>query len=168
MHETADEIEALQDLLDRSYARSGGHLQSIVTGDKRLNARQVVRYLEGVKHIAVATVSSKGEPRVSPVDGHFLHGHFYFGTEGSSLRIRHLRRNPAVSATHVVGDDVGITVHGRAVLLSKGEPEADTLADLYTRIYGSNPYEWGNDIVFARIDADSMITYAPHPEKYPE
>ncbi|HLF75964.1 MAG TPA: pyridoxamine 5'-phosphate oxidase family protein [Dehalococcoidia bacterium] len=75
-------------------------------------------------------MSSKGEPRVSPVDGHFLRGRFYFGTEGASIRIRHLRRNPSISISHFVGDDVAITIHGRAVLLQKGDPEADELAAL--------------------------------------
>jgi hypothetical protein len=145
MQETPEQIQALQALIDKSFAAAGAHLLSIVSEDKRLNARQVVEYLQGTKHIAVATVSSTGEPRVSPVDGHFLRGRFYFGTEGASIRIRHLRRNAAISISHVVGDDVAITIHGRAVLLQKGDPEADELAALYTRVYGSDPYTWGTD-----------------------
>jgi hypothetical protein len=168
MDETEEQIQALQALIDKSFAAAGGHLVSIVSEDKRLNARQVVQYLQGTKHIAVATVSSKGEPRVSPVDGHFLRGRFYFGTEGGSIRIRHLRRNPAVSISHFAGDDVAITIHGRAVLLQKGDPEADEMAALYTSVYGSDPYTWGNDIVFARIEPETMIAYAPDPTKFPE
>jgi uncharacterized pyridoxamine 5'-phosphate oxidase family protein len=168
MLETEAQIQELQELIDRSFARAGRHLVSIISEDKRLNARQVVEYLQGTKHIAVATVSSRGEPRVSPVDGHFLRGRFYFGTEGGSVRVRHLRRNPAISATHFVGDDVAITIHGQAVLLEKGNPEADELAELYERVYGSNPYTWGSDIVFVRVDPESIITYAPDPSKFPE
>jgi uncharacterized pyridoxamine 5'-phosphate oxidase family protein len=168
MQETEAQIQELQELIDRSFARAGRHLVSIISEDKRLNARQVVEYLQGTKHIAVATVSSRGEPRVSPVDGHFLRGRFYFGTEGGSIRVRHLRRNPAISATHFVGDDVAITIHGQAVLLEKGNPEAGELAELYERVYGSNPYTWGSDIVFVRVDPESIITYAPDPSKYPE
>jgi uncharacterized pyridoxamine 5'-phosphate oxidase family protein len=166
MYETEQDIEALQALLNRSYAGAGAHLQSIVTPDKRLTAQQVVNYLTGVKHIAVATVSSRNEPRVSPVDGHFLRGKFYFGTEASSLRIRHLRLNPAISVSHFEGDAIAITVHGRAVLLEKGEPEADWLAQIYTQAYGSNPYEWGNEIVFGRVEPELMFTFALEPEKF--
>ncbi len=168
MQETEEQIAALQALIDRSFAAAGPHLTSIVSDDKRLNARQAVTYLVGTKHLAVATVSSKGEPRVSPVDGHFLRGRFYFGTEAGSIRIRHLRRNPAISISHFAGDDVAITIHGRAVLLTKGDAEADELAGLYERVYGSNPYDWGNEIVFVRVEPESMITYAPDPSKYPE
>ena len=85
VYETEDELAALQALLDRSYAAAGGHTRSIITPERRLNARQLVRYLQDTKHIVVGTVTSKGEPRVAPVDGHFLHGRFYFGTGDRAL-----------------------------------------------------------------------------------
>jgi len=123
--------------------------------------------LQGTKHIAVPTLSSRAEPRVSPVDGHFLCGRFDLGTEAGSIRVRHLRRNPSISISHFIGDDVAITVHGRAALLEKGHPEADELAALYERVYGSNPYTWGTDVVLVRVDPESIITYAPDPSKFP-
>ena len=82
MHETEAQIRELQTIIDRSFAAAGKHLVSIISEDKRLNARQLVEYLQGTKHIAVATVSSRGEPRVSPVDGHFLRGRFLLRHRG--------------------------------------------------------------------------------------
>src|ERR1051325_11680598 len=98
MFETEEQIVELQAILDRSYERLGTHASVIITPERRLSARQVVTYLVRMKHIVVGTVTSDGEPRVAPVDGHFLGGRFWFGTGDAALRIQHLRRNPAISA----------------------------------------------------------------------
>jgi len=38
MHETAEDLSTLQDLLDRSYAAGGTHLRSVITAERRLTA----------------------------------------------------------------------------------------------------------------------------------
>jgi general stress protein 26 len=166
MFETHDEILALQALIERSFDRAGSHLLSIVTPERRLTARQTIIYLQGIRHIAVATVSPRGEPRVSPVDGHFLRGRFYFGTTESSQRVRHLRRNPAISVSHFVEDKVGVTVHGHATILNKGEAEADWVDSYWTEVYGSSAFGLAPDVVFVRVEPDTMITYAPEPDQF--
>src|SRR5262245_19990052 len=93
--ETDAEMRTLGALLERSMGAANPHAQSIVTPERRLSAGQLVRYLQAVKHLGVATVSAKGEPYVSPVDAFFLHGRFVFSTAASSLRARHLARRPA-------------------------------------------------------------------------
>src|SRR2546430_1841235 len=123
MHETLEEIAALQTLLDESYSRAGEHFRSITTPERRPNAKQLVNYLTGVKHIALATVNKAGEPLVGPVDGWFLHGHFYFGSSMESVRAKHIKRQPAVSITHVAGDDIAVTMHGKAVEIPRGSDE---------------------------------------------
>ena len=45
MYETDEQIGELQGLIDRSFAQAGPHLLSIMTPERRLSARQVVRYL---------------------------------------------------------------------------------------------------------------------------
>jgi hypothetical protein len=74
MYESEEDVRRLQELLDRTLARANPHLASIVTPERRLTARQVVRYLQGTKHVAFATVNERGEPRVSPLDGVFVRG----------------------------------------------------------------------------------------------
>ena len=169
MYETDEQIAALQAILDRSFERAGVHTLSIIRPERRLNARQLVKYLEGMKHIVVGTVTSKGEPRVAPVDGHFLRGRFYFGTDARAFRIRHLRRNPAISACHMVGDELGIVVHGRGVLFGQDDAEGEELRAHYTKYYGSDPYSWGAaEIAWVRIDPEIITTFAQDPSKYPE
>ena len=61
MYETKDDLAWLQELLDRTLARANPDLASIVAPERRLNARQVVRYLQGTKHVAFGTVNACGE-----------------------------------------------------------------------------------------------------------
>ena len=81
MLETTDEIDALQALLDASHARATGHLRGIINDDRTLTAEQLVALLTGMKVLSVATVTARGEPRISALDGHFLHGTWTFSTE---------------------------------------------------------------------------------------
>ena len=78
MLETPEEMDGLQQLLDRSAAAAGPHLRGIITDDRRLSAAQVCRLMQGLRLLVVATVPADGRPLAGPVDGYFLHGSFYF------------------------------------------------------------------------------------------
>jgi hypothetical protein len=162
LHETAEDLAQLQALIDRSYASAGPHLLRIHTPERRLTAEQVAERLPGMSLLALATVSGDGRPIVGPVDGIFYRGSFHFGSSPDSLRFRHIERRPHVSATHLPGEELAITVHGRAapVVVEGGFRQA--LLDIYVPRYGP---EWETDFldtgpVYARIDADRMFTYA--------
>jgi uncharacterized pyridoxamine 5'-phosphate oxidase family protein len=165
MHESPADLVALQDLLDRSYAAAGAHLLSIHTADRRLRAGEVAERLTGMRLLALATVTSDCRPIVGPVDGIFYRGALHFGSAPDSLRFRHIRARPQVSATHLPGEELAITVHGRAVPVDiRGEEGAglrQTLLDVYTPRYGP---EWVDFLdsgpVYARIEADRMFTFS--------
>ena len=112
MRETAEEVQWLQALMDATHARANAHMAAIVKPERQLRAAQVVAYLQGLKHVAFGTVNARGEPRVSPLDGHFVHGRFTLSTGRGSARWRNLERNPACSAAHYVGDEVAVVVNG--------------------------------------------------------
>jgi hypothetical protein len=163
MHETAEDLAALQELLDRSYAAAGPHLLRIHTPERRLTAEQVAERLTGMCLLALATVSADGRPLVGPVDGIFFRGAFHFGSSPDSVRFRHIAARPWVSATHLPGEELAVTVHGRAerVDVSSGAFR-QTLLDIYTPRYGD---EWGESFldsgpVYARIDAERMFTFS--------
>ena len=168
MFESDGEVRKLQVLLDRTLAHANPHLLRIVKPERRLTARQVVRYLQGTKHVAFGTVNERGEPRVAPLDGVFVRGRFTVSTGGRAARLRHLRANPACSAAHMDGDTVGIVVHGRATIIGQTEEGADELEPIWRDIYGSSPFDWGEGVVFMRIEPSSMWAYAFHPEQFPE
>src|SRR5712691_3047256 len=146
MQETAEDLATLQDLLDRSYAGAGPHLLRIHTPERRLSAAQVADRLTGMCLLALATVTADGRPVVGPVDGIFYRGAFHFGSAPDSVRFRHIRARPQVSATQIPIDG-GFR---------------QTLLEIYVPRYGAG---WESDFldsgpVYARIDADRMFTFA--------
>lgn len=159
MRETAAEIAALQELMDASYTRSTSHLQEIVSGPRRLTAEQVVAALDGMKVLTLATVTAAGEPRVSAVDGHFLHGRWTFGTDGRAAKARHLAARPAVSAAHVDGERLGVFCHGNAVRLTPQDPAWEETIAHWTAYYGSDPTTWGEDVRMYRIEPAWLVGY---------
>jgi len=96
LHETPEDLAALQELLDRSYARAGPHLLRIHTPERRLTAEQVAERLTGMCLLALATAGEDGRPIVGPVDGVFYRGAFHFGSSPDSVRFRHIRTRPQV------------------------------------------------------------------------
>ncbi len=164
MRETPTDLVTLQDLLDRSFATAGRHLLSIITPERRLSADQVADRLTGMCLLALATVTADGRPIVGPVDGIFFRGAFHFGSAPDSVRFRHIRNRPQVSATHLPGEELAVTVHGRAVPLdihSTTEAEfRQVLLEIYVPRYGP---QWEQFLdsgpVYARIEADRMFTF---------
>jgi general stress protein 26 len=157
MLETPDELSGLQSLLEASHARSTEHLRGIINGERTLTAHQVVGLLTGMKVISVATVTAHGEPRISAMDGHFLHGTWTFSTSRTAAKARHLAARPAVSVAHVDGEALAVFSHGRAVELSGDELAA--VDQHWTGHYGSSPLSWG-DVVMFRLDPSWMVGYA--------
>jgi hypothetical protein len=166
VHETPDDLAALQDLLDRSYARAGAHLRRIITPERRLTAEQVSERLTGMCLLALATATGDGRPIVGPVDGIFFRGAFHFGSAPDSVRFRHIRARPHVSATHLPGEELAVTVHGRAAAVDVTHgPFREALLEVYVPRYGP---EWESDFLdsgpqYARIDAERMFTFHMSP-----
>jgi hypothetical protein len=162
MHETAEDLAALQDLIDRSYAQAGRHLLRIHDPERRLSATEVAERLDGMCLLALATVTADGRPVVGPVDGIFYRGAFHFGSAPDSVRFRHIRARSQVSATHLPGEQLAVTVHGRATEVPIEGGFRQTLLDIYAPRYGA---AWETDFldsgpVYARIDAERMFTFA--------
>jgi general stress protein 26 len=157
MFETPEELARLQALLDASHARATEHLRGIIHDDRTLSATHVTGLLTGMKVITAATVTAGGEPRISAMDGHFLHGTLTFSTSRSSAKARHLERRPAVSVAHVDGEALAVFSHGHVVEL-EGEELAKVDAH-WTSHYGSSPLSWG-DVVMWRLEPGWMVGYA--------
>ena len=165
MHETADDIARLQMLLDESYATAGRHLTGIHTPERRMTGERVAERLQGMVLLALATVTADNRPIVGPVDGIFYRGSFHFGSSPHSVRFRHIRSRPQISATHLPGEELAVTVHGVAVPIDVRAAEQSgfrqALLDVYVPRYGA---EWEQFLdsgpVYARIDARRMYAFA--------
>ena len=104
MHETPDDIRALQDLLDRSYAdRRQAPARDHHARAARAGRRGRLARLTGMRLLVLATATADGRPIAGPVDGIFYRGAFHFGSAADSIRFRHIRARPHVSATHLPG-----------------------------------------------------------------
>jgi hypothetical protein len=165
VHESPADVEALQQLLDRSYAAAGQHLRRIHTPERRLRAEEVVERLTGMCLLTLATVTADSRPIAGPVDGIFFRGAFHFGSSPDSVRFRHIRTRPQVSATHLPGEELAVTVHGRAVSVDvradEGAGIRQALLDIYVPRYGADWEEFlDSGPVYARIDAERMFTFA--------
>ena len=164
MHETPEDLEALQDLLDRSYEVAGPHLRSIITPQRRVTAADLVARLTGMRLLSLATTTSDGRPIAGPVDGIFYRSAFHFGSAPNSLRYQHIRSRPDVSATHLPGEDFAVTVHGRALFVDVREPAGAglrrTLLEVYVPRYGEGWAQFLDSVgVYARIEARRMFTF---------
>jgi hypothetical protein len=161
MYETPDDLAALQGLLDRSYDLAGPHLRRIITPERRLTAGQLSERLTGMCLLALATATGDGRPIVGPVDGIFFRGAFHFGSAPDSVRFRHIAARPHVSATHLPGEELAVTVHGRAAPVDVVGEFRECLLGIYVPRYGP---EWEHDFLdsgprYARIEADRMFTF---------
>lgn len=165
MNETTEDLDRLQELLDASHAAAGGHLREIITPERRLTAAQLAEQLTGMTLLVLATATADGRPIAGPVDGIFHRGRFHVGSSPDSVRFRHIRRGSAVSATHLPGEHLNVTVHGRAEMVDVS-PAGDVglrqaLLDVYVPRYGA---EWEQFLdsgpVYARIEPERMFTFS--------
>jgi hypothetical protein len=164
--ETPQELHDLQVLLTASMAGAGPHLRDIIGDDRRLDAGRLTERLQGMRLLVLATVTADGRPLTAPVDGYFLHGAFWFSLGTEAVRARHLADRRHVSATHLPGESLAVTVHGTAETFPI---RADACADLrqamldhYLPIQGPAFARWLDEVqaLGARIDAEKMFTFS--------
>lgn len=165
MNESPEEIERLQELLDRSAAGAGEHLRSVITEDRRITAEEMSQLLQGMRLLVVATVTADGRPLVGPVDGYLVHGSFYFSSSRDSVRMRHLATRPALSFTHLPSEELAITVHGRAELFEVSDPNhpelRQAMLDYYLPKQGEAFQTWldNEGAIGARVVAEKIFTF---------
>jgi pyridoxine/pyridoxamine 5'-phosphate oxidase len=160
MKETSEEVTELQRLLDAAYERSTAHLRTIITDPRKLDAQDLTKVLTGMCTLNLATVTANGEPRISAVDGHFLHARWVFTTSGTAAKARHLRARPAASISYVDGERIGVFSHGQVEFLDSAHPEFAEIEEHLTNHYGSSPSSWGDEIVYCRLQPSWMVGYA--------
>jgi hypothetical protein len=169
MLETPEELDRLQTLLDASMASAGPHLRDIISEERRLDARQLTERLRGMCLLVLATATADGRPMCGPVDGYFLHGTFWFSSGTESVRMRHLTVRPAVSASYLPGEELAVTVHGRAQCFPMGDSVCAELRQAmlveYLPKQGPSFEEWlaNVDAIAARIEPEKIFTFQLSP-----
>lgn len=169
MRETPEDLAVLQDILDRSYEAAGEHLRSITTPERRLDAGALCDELTGMRLLVLATSTRDGRPVCGPVDGIFYRGEFWFGSSPDSVRFRHIRSRPDVSATHLPGEHLAVTVHGTAHGVDPWAPENGGFVACCREVYPDWDEWWADDgplrgAVYARIEPRRMFTFHMAPD----
>jgi hypothetical protein len=113
MHESEDELRALETLLSESHRKAGPHLRSVFGDAARPSAAELAQRLSSIFEMHLATTTRDGAPLVAPLDGCFFKGKIWFGVPADSLRIHLLRSDPRVSASFTDGT-FALIVHGVA------------------------------------------------------
>lgn len=161
MYETNEEIAELQEILDRSYASGGEHLLSIHAKQNRGTAELICEQMQAMCLLTLATAGTSGRPITSPVDGMFLHGRLWFGSSPESVRFKHIRKRPAVSATHLKGEKFCLVVHGDAQVADVKSGKYDYVKDACIEIYGKAWESWGHweNASYAWIEPQKMFSF---------
>lgn len=164
MKEGPEDLTVLQQVLDASYAGAGAHLAGIHEPERRLDASSLVAQLTGMRLLVLATTTSDGLPVTGAVDGIFYRGRFHFGSSPESLRFRHLRQRTGVSATHLPGEHLAVTVHGTAEIIDVNAPEhaefRRCLLDYYLPRYGDSWLDVLDGAAYARINPKRMFAFS--------
>jgi general stress protein 26 len=164
LYETEAELSELETAIEKSKSKSGDHLDSLFGQGEWLSGRQVAHRLQGIGNVALATVNSKLEPRVAPMEAALFHGKFYIAVQRDSTRVRQLTRTPSASLTYTRDDDVLITVNGNATFVLRGEPEFAGLDAEWSKKYGRSV---SDTVVFIKIEATHIVAFALNPELFP-
>lgn len=168
MYETAEDIQHLQELLDRSIERAGTFLrQSFEMPEHSLSARQLVHFWQRVQTIAFATVTRNSEPRVAPIGALLLRGRFYIPTVMLAARTQHILQQSAVSFTLYQGNEVAVIAHGRATIIQVGDVDFADIETFQREATGTSVQEWGEG-VFLRIQPETLFTYARDIDHFAE
>lgn len=165
MNETQEDIERLQALLDRSIERAGSFLRrSFQMPEHSLTAREVIEYWQGARTVALATVTTKGEPRIAPISSLLYRGDIYIPTVATAARARHIMKRPAVSLTLFHENALAIIVHGYAAIITPDHADFKTLEHLLYEHANTKAGEWGEG-VYLHIQAEAIYTYNRHPHR---
>ncbi len=165
MRETPEDIERLQALLDHSIERAGAFLRrSFQMPEHSLTAQQLIECWLDVQTVALATVTTRGEPRIAPISSLLYRGEIYLPTVATAARTRHVMKRPAISLTLFHENELAIIVHGYAAILSPDHADFETLENFLYASTHTKAGEWGEG-VYLHIQAEAIYTYNRHPHR---
>src|SRR5438874_13346354 len=131
MRETQEDIERLQALLDNNIERAGAFLRrSFQMPEHSLTAQQMIDCWQDVPTVALATVTTRGEPRIAPIGSLLYRSDIYLPTVATAARTRHIMKRPAVSLNLLRENELAIIVHGSAAIISPDHADFETLENL--------------------------------------
>lgn len=168
IQEISEDITQLQTILDASINKAGEFLKtSFRMPEHSLTAQQIVFHMQGMKTIALATVTANNAPRVAPIATLLYRGDFYIPTLKKAARTKMLNKNSALSLTYYEGDDLAMIIHGSGELIPESDAAFAPLEKIHRDLNKSSLTAWGGEAVFIKIVARVWYTFARYPEQFP-
>lgn len=121
---TADDIAALQDLIDRSTrAASPALADSVAFPERQMSASELVEFWRQTALVAMVTVGAAGQPHIAPVHAELRGTTLRLVVYDDAVRRRDLAANPRVAFTTWHEGAVAI-LYGRAREVPDSERDA--------------------------------------------
>jgi hypothetical protein len=112
---TADELAALQAVLDHSTRTAGASVAvSVAAPARQMSAAEVVEFWRGVRLFAMTTVGRSGQPHTAPVHARLRGARIELVIYDDTVRRTDLRENPRVSFSSWNGSGAALIAYGRA------------------------------------------------------
>jgi hypothetical protein len=162
MSETSDGLDALDRLLQASAAQAGRFLrESFEIPAHSMDARHLSALFDRSRTVALATVTSRGLPRVAPVSA-FLHGaSFCIPTVADAARCKHVKGQPASSLTCFEGD-WAVLAHGASAVIHPRDADFPAIEMRAQRAGLSSVLDWGEG-VYLRMEPSRLFTWMRDP-----
>ena len=77
------------------------------------------------------------------------------------------RRRPRASIAYFEGEKFLINAHGPVELMFRGHPEVGEIDAAFAKHYGGSAFDWSDQGVYVRLDADRFFTYSRTPKEFP-
>ena len=111
---SADELLALQELIDRSASAASPALaDSVAYPARQMRAAELGEFWRGTALVAMATVGVTGAPHIAPVHAELRGPRLHLVVYEDAIRRRDLERNPRVAFT-TWSDGAVVILYGRA------------------------------------------------------
>ena len=131
-----------------------------MTPPRRLTARRLAQDLTSIAVLNVATVTARGEPRISALDGHFCTAGGTQPPRGRRPKSDSYAPGPGSARPTRRGTATASSAMGRSGCCNRDRTSIEALTDHCVRVYGQSPLEWGPDIAYLTIEPSWLVGFA--------
>jgi hypothetical protein len=115
MHETAETMRKLQEIMARSAATAGPAMrQNFAVPAWTMSAEEFVAFWGEGRMASVSTASARGDVHVAPLDVQLIDGVFHVATFAHAVRLRDHRARPRCAISSWDGPYRAVIVYGDA------------------------------------------------------